>query len=204
MDWYSAAFGLIGTVVGALISGWATHAAQAKALTDAKTSRLEAKEDAAIAALAEEFLRMRRHLRTIPSELIAPMESEDADTAQRRMFQALASDWSHRWVDSLDPAEVAVRSLRNRALRMRLLGVLQILERWWALLADPHIDGAAPLYISNLINHALECLGASQRGEDIPAAIADYDLARHSQQHARNRIREEAGGQGRPGSGSRQ
>jgi hypothetical protein len=147
--------------------------------------------------LAEEFLKVRRHLRTLPMELVTPVDEEDPEAGWRRSVQAMTSGWNHGLADFLDPAEVAARALRNETLRTRILGVLRILDRWWALLADPRIGHAAPLYMSNLINHVLECLGAWQRGEGIPATIADYDLARDSQQRTRQRMRERAGLQDR-------
>jgi hypothetical protein len=193
VDWYAALFGLTGTILGAYISGWATRAAQERALADAKAARVETKEDSAAAVLAEEFLRLRRHLRTLPREIITAVEGEDADTRWRRSLHAMGSDWNHTLPEFLDPAEVAARSIRNEALRKRVLGVLRIVDRWWALLADPQIGHAAPLYVSNLIDHGLECLGAWQRGEEIPQAVADYDIARDSQQRTREWARDQSG-----------
>ncbi|MER5483925.1 hypothetical protein ABT024_11975 [Streptomyces sp. NPDC002812] len=134
------------------------------------SERREAKEGAAAAALAGELIRMRRHLAGMPVEF-GRGEARDRIAWVGLMAAARESEWNTEFEDIFAPAEVATYTLRHEVLRTRILGVLEILNHWWALNAI-HPGTMNKDSMDEMVKGSLEWLGAWQREESIPAPSA--------------------------------
>ncbi|MET9730595.1 hypothetical protein ABZZ79_08025 [Streptomyces sp. NPDC006458] len=161
MEWAS----IIPVLLGALVSGVAGYFGQRWQASHAERGRLQAKQDAAVAALAEEFLRIKGHLRNMPE---VPAEGSEASAEQWAAVRA----WHDSLDDHLGPATVAAQAIRDDQLRTRLLQTLEVLEAWRDLDSDtPYM---AKWTARSLITHSVDCIGAWQRGEPVPTESRDF------------------------------
>ncbi|MEV6957552.1 hypothetical protein [Streptomyces sp. NPDC051183] len=182
-DWITAAFGLGGTLIGAMLSFRATVYQQTRLAGE----RREAREGAAAAALAGELIRMRRHLAGMPVEF-GGGEARDRIAWVGLMTTARESDWNAGFEEIFAPAEVAAYTLRHEVLRTRILDVLEILNHWWAVNAI-HPGAMNKDSMNAVLKSSLEWLGAWQREEPIPApSAADLRLFELWQQIQSDRL----------------
>lgn len=161
MEWAS----IIPVLLGALVSGVAGYFGQRWQASHAERGRLQAKQDAAVTALAQEFLRIKGHLRNMPE---VPTERSEASAEQWAAVRA----WHDSLDDHLGPATVAAQTIRDDQLRTRLLQTLEVLEAWRDL--DCDIPYMAKWTARNLITHSVDCIGAWQRGGPVPAESRDF------------------------------
>ncbi|MFD7324854.1 hypothetical protein ACFV9D_27840 [Streptomyces sp. NPDC059875] len=115
---------------------------------------------------------MRQHLSGMPAEY-GRGQARDRIAWVGLMTSARESEWNRGFEEIFAPAEAAARTLRNPALRERLLHVLDMLNHWWALNSvNPGVMNKRSMH--EMINHALEWLGAWQREDPIPEPGAPY------------------------------
>ncbi|MBB4712717.1 hypothetical protein [Streptomyces luteogriseus] len=140
------------------------------------SARREMAEGEAAASLASELIRIRRHLSNMPDKFNI-VRARDRIAWTGLMAEAKRSEWNATLDEFFAPAEVAARSLRNRALRARMLDILEILSFWWALNTfEPGLMNQNSM--RETVKHALECLGAWQREESIPTAVPPFTKMR--------------------------
>ncbi|MFE5721046.1 hypothetical protein [Streptomyces erythrochromogenes] len=174
----SGIFALIGTVVGALISGVVTYVVQNEALKQARSSQVKTEEREATAVVA------------------SALEKARSD-AHKPDLQGAA--WSRHMSELLGPAEIAVLSFRDSALRERLEKSLDMISSFdmtkviskdgvtQAALGTP--TGALSRVFDAAREDARRCLGANVRGEALPVESRDWSLAAHSLAEATDIIR---------------
>lgn len=186
MDWLSPVSGLVGALVGAAASYFGTHKAQAKALEDAKQARLEAKQDAAVAALADTFGQLQRHVRHVPQA-----RERGLDREQLEQLAAVRQAWDQELEDIIGPARIAVEAIRNEDLRALLHEAMELLDSWQSGLEYAYHGRSRSWVLSGVISHAVACVGAWQREERLPEpsfafreARSSLELKREEWQHA--------------------
>jgi hypothetical protein len=174
MDWISPVSGLIGALVGATATYVGTHQAQAKALAHARQARLEAKQDTAVATLADTFGKLQRHVRDVPGA-----QERGLDTEESAAFTAARQTWDQKLEDLTAPARIAVGVLRDEALRARLYQTLDLLDSWQSGLEYAYRGGARSRawVLRGVLSHAVECVGAWQREEPLPEPNHAYSEA---------------------------
>lgn len=174
MDWISPVSGLVGALVGAAATYVGTHQAQAKALADARLARLEAKQDTAVATLADTFGKLQRHVRDVPDARKRGLDAEESAA-----FTAARQTWDQELEDLTAPARVAVGVLRDEALRARLYQALDLLDAWQSGLEYAYRGGARSRawVLRGVLSHAVECVGAWQREEPLPEPTYAYNEA---------------------------
>ncbi|MET4640620.1 hypothetical protein ABID95_000320 [Streptomyces atratus] len=180
MDWISPVSGLVGALVGAGLSYLGTHRAQAKALADARSARLQAKQDQAVATLAETFGVLQRHVREIPGEWEPGMEA-GATAAVAAARQA----WDEKLQDFIAPARLAIGVIRDKKLRHRK-ETMNLLEEWDSGLVYAFHGRSRAGVLRGMIAHAVECVGAWQREEALPEPNHAFREARESMQAKRD------------------
>ncbi|WP_326669058.1 hypothetical protein [Streptomyces canus] len=174
MDWISPVSGLVGALVGAAASYLGTHRAQAKALADARQARLEAKQDTAVATLADTFGKLQRHVRDVPGDRERGLDAEESTA-----FTATRQAWDQKLEDLTAPARIAVGVIRDEALRERLYQTLDLLDGWQSGLEYAYRGGARSRawVLRGILSHAVECVGAWQREEPLPESNHAYSDA---------------------------
>ncbi|QKW27776.1 hypothetical protein HUT11_17865 [Streptomyces seoulensis] len=181
MDWISPVSGLVGALVGAGLSYLGTHRAQAKALADARSARLEAKQDQAVATLAETFRDLQKHVRETPSEW-----EPGIDAAATAAATAARQAWDKNLQDFIAPARLAIGVMRDKKLRYRLKETMDLLEEWDRGLVYAFHGRSRAWVLREVIAHAVECVGAWQREETLPEPNYAFREARESMQAKRD------------------
>ncbi|MEU7426691.1 hypothetical protein [Streptomyces sp. NPDC040750] len=125
MDWLSPLSGLVGAIAGAAASYLGTHQAQARAIKDARQTRVEAKQDAAVLLLSHGFAELHRHVRSVPEA-----SQPDLDVEALQELAAAEAAWDRQLHDLLGPVRIAVETMRNKELRDRLQEAVSLLEQW--------------------------------------------------------------------------
>ncbi|MFF1272708.1 hypothetical protein ACFVZC_04735 [Streptomyces marokkonensis] len=171
MDWISPVSGLVGALVGAAASYLGTHRAQVKALADARQARLEAKQDTAVATLADTFGKLQRHVRDVPGA-----RERGLDPKESAAFTAARLAWDQKLEDLTAPARIAVGVIRDEALREHLYQALDLLDGWQSGLEYAYRGGAhsRAWVLRGVLSHAVECVGAWQREEPLPEPNQAY------------------------------
>ncbi len=174
MDWLSPVSGLVGALVGAAATYGGTRQAQHKALADARRARLEAKQDTAVATLADTFGKLQRHVRDVPG-----VRERGLDAEESAAFTAARQTWDQKLGDLTAPARIAVGVIRDEALRARLYQTLDLLDAWQSGLEYAYRGGARSRawVLRGVISHAVECVGAWQREEPMPEPNHAYSDA---------------------------
>lgn len=135
-----------------------------------------AAENSAAATLAAELIRIRQHVNVLPDALVS-RQSEDPQAATQVLVQAIQSEWHAILEQLIVPAEVAARILRDEEIRARELEILDLLGKWPAL----NLQKAALMNrysMREIVNNALECVGAWQRQDGIPLPAQSLIAAR--------------------------
>ncbi|HET9379935.1 MAG TPA: hypothetical protein VFP69_03780 [Streptomyces sp.] len=174
MDWISPVSGLVGALVGAAASYGGTRQAQNKALADARHARLEAKQDTAVAMLADTFGKLQRHVRDVPGARRRGLDAEESAA-----FTAARQAWDQTLEDLTAPARIAVGVIRDETLRGRLYQALDLLDGWQSGLEYAYRGGARSRawVLRGILSHAVECVGAWQREEPLPEPNHAYSDA---------------------------
>jgi hypothetical protein len=175
MDWLSPVSGLVGALVGAAASYFGTHKAQARALEDARQARLEAKQDAAVATLADTFGKLQRHVRDIPQRRGRGLNRE-----QLEQLADVEQVWDQELEDTISPARIAVEAIRNAELRARLHETMELLDSWQSGLEYAFHGRSRSWVLGGVISHAVACVGAWQREEPLPEPNFAFQEARSS------------------------
>ncbi|MBR7832477.1 hypothetical protein KDL01_04365 [Actinospica durhamensis] len=185
MDWTSVAIPLGSTIVGTLVGAYATYrgtdTAQKKELAAARQARVDANQDAAIAALTASFADILRHVRAIPRP--------SADTRHQGDIEAAWKDerekelWSGKLWDIVGPSAMAARTLRDERVRLALLEVFNLLEDWELLFYTYSAYGAPWFVLHAIAEHGVLTLTAFQREERLPAPGEVYRDAKDSFDH---------------------
>ncbi|MFJ4700625.1 hypothetical protein ACIP5N_21395 [Streptomyces sp. NPDC088768] len=180
MDWLSPVSGLVGALVGAAASYLGTHKAQAKALEDAKQARLEAKQDVAVAVLADTFGQLQRHVRHLPQA-----REPFLNRAQSEQLAAVRQAWDQELEDLIAPARIAVETIRDEELRALLHEAMELLGEWQSGLEYAYYGRSRSWVLSGVISHAVACVGAWQREERLPEPGFAFREARSSLEQKR-------------------
>ncbi|WP_030617720.1 hypothetical protein [Streptomyces sclerotialus] len=164
-------------MLGAIVSFIASYFAHRWEAKRAKSERLEGRQDAAVAALSEAFVRIECHLRSMPWEPDPPPKTGPDVIREevREEYYLQAREWGTVLNDSLGPAKIAAYVVRNDELRERLLRTLELLENW------EEIDRCTPIRrqwtFQAVTEHAVECMGAWRRGDPIPRETGAFTVA---------------------------
>ncbi|MBG0854625.1 hypothetical protein I2W78_22970 [Streptomyces spinoverrucosus] len=149
--WLPAIFGVVGTLLGALASGatsFLVQKHQAKAALDLRRTEAEL---AAMTSLESGLWEISQYARSAPSENVKHWS--DAERAA----------WGKPIHDLIGPLSIAARGVRNSEVRQRLVDILHMIENWGAMSRRAH-----PIrYVPPLVEHALDCLGALRRGDQV-------------------------------------
>lgn len=147
--WLPAVFGLVGTLLGAFVSGAASYLVQrhqAQAVLDLRRTETEA---AAIERLEKGLWEIRQYAQKAPESGVKHWSGDER------------ADWGRPIDELTGPLSIAARGIRDSAVRARLVDILTIVDDW-----DTMTRLAHPVrYIRPLVEHALDCLGALRRGE---------------------------------------
>lgn len=150
--WVGAASGVIGAATGGGLSIWASLVAQKFQARSNRESVVAQRIDAAADLAIKIFFEIKQHYRERPSD-----------------FQSGAREHIEVWFKSLKgqlhKLEPILLRLRNEELRVRLTTAVEYMT--WKDLSERELGGSAAI-ISELCDHALECLGAFVRDEPVP------------------------------------
>ncbi|MEV0492123.1 hypothetical protein [Streptomyces atratus] len=150
--WLPAVFGLVGTLLGAFVSGAAAYFVQrhqAQAALDLRRTETEA---AAIERLEKGLWEIRQYAQKAP------------DANVKHWSEDQRAKWGRPIDELTGPLSIAARGIRDSAVRARLVDVLAMVDDSSTMTRHAH-----PVrYIRPLVEHALDCLGALRRGEGAP------------------------------------
>jgi hypothetical protein len=175
VDWLSPLSGLVGAIAGAAASYLGTYQAQARALKDARQARLEAKQDAAVALLSDGFAQLHRHIKSVPES-----SQPNLDMEGLRELAAAEAAWDRQLHDLLGPVGIAVETIRDKELRVRLQEVVSQLAQWEYELEYAYHRSRRAWVLSGLVDHAVKFVGAWQREEALPEPNWAYRRAKDS------------------------
>lgn len=157
-----AIFGLGGTIVGGGLSIWTTITAQRQQAQAARQLVIAQRVDTAVDSAIQMFFQIKQHIRGRPSEF------EDGAPARLEVWQKAL----HQQVHKLEPTLLRIR---DEALRLRLSKIAEFLA--WSDMSEPGLGGSAGT-LTDLCDHALECLGAFVRDEPVPVEGVGLTRAR--------------------------
>ncbi|MER6955022.1 hypothetical protein [Streptomyces sp. NPDC000618] len=150
--WLPAVFGLVGTLLGAFVSGAAAYAVQKHQARSALELRRTESEMAAVERLEAGLWKLRQYIKQAPEQSVKRWSEEDR------------AEWGIPIADRIGPLSIAARRIGDDDLRARLVDAFVMIGDWGAMTSRVH-----PIrYIPPIVEHALDCLGAWHRGENIP------------------------------------
>jgi len=164
--WVGAAFGLVGTGVGGGLSIWASITAQQHQARASRELVIAQRVDAAADSAIQMFFQIKQHVRGRPSE--------QAEGARERI-----KIWEKALRQQVSKLEPVLLRIRDREFRLRLSKVAEFLA--WHEVMEPQLGGS-PDVLSQLCDHALECLGAFVRDEPLPSEEGGMTWARRVEQ----------------------
>lgn len=175
MDWLPPLSGLVGAIVGAAASYLGTHQAQARAIKDARQTRVEAKQDAAVLLLSNGFAELHRHIRSVP-------EASQLDRGMEALQELARTEaaWDRQLHDLLGPVRIAVETMRDKELRDRLQEAVSLLEQWEYELEYAYRLSRRTWVLGGIVDHAVACVGAWQREDAVPEPNSAYRRAKES------------------------
>jgi hypothetical protein len=172
MDWTSVVIPIGSTLVGAYASYLGTSSAQKKALAAARQARVDANQDAGVAALSESFTAILRHVRTMPRLSIGEHQSTALNVAWKDGQEK--ERWSETLQDLVGSARMAAHTLRDERVRLTLLEVFDLLEEWENLDDAYHAHYGPQVVLRAVADQGVLCLAAFQREEQLPAPTKVY------------------------------
>lgn len=175
MDWISPLSGLVGAIAGAAASYLGTHQAQARALKDARQARVEAKQDAAVALLANGFAELHRLIRSVPEASHPNLSMQGLQD----LAEAEAA-WDRQLHDLLGPVRIAIETMRDQELRSRLQEVVRLLQQWEDALEYAYHRSRRAWVLGGIVDHAVACVGAWQREDAMPEPNWAFRKAKES------------------------
>ncbi|MDX2595290.1 hypothetical protein PV343_24025 [Streptomyces sp. WI03-4A] len=175
MDWLSPLSGLVGAIVGAAASYLGTHQAQARAIKDARQSRVEAKQDAAVLLLSNGFAELHKHIRSVPES-----SQPHLGTQALQELAAAQAAWDRQLRDLLGPVRIAVEAMRDKELRHRLQEGVSLLEQWEYELEYAYFQSRRAWVLGGIVDDAVACVGAWQREDAMPEPNNAYRRAKES------------------------
>ncbi|MEU9403163.1 hypothetical protein [Streptomyces sp. NPDC048242] len=126
MDWLTPLTGLVGVVVGAVMSYASTHQVQKRQLADARLAREEADRAAVVAANVQALTALLGHIHKMPlDDTVAEVTSSEHDQHSNR-----EQAWSKELLEYLEPARVAALDVRDEHLRALLIDDLARVHEW--------------------------------------------------------------------------
>ncbi|MGP3924769.1 hypothetical protein [Streptomyces sp. 8N616] len=150
--WISAVSGLAGTAVGGGLSIWASIAAQQHQARSARALMVAQKVDAAADAAIRMFFQIKQHIRGRPS-VVGPNP------------RARMEAWDKSLQQQTGKLEPTLLRIRDQEVRLRLTEITYYLAT--REMSEPDFRGSFGL-LEMLCDHALECLGAFIRDEQLP------------------------------------
>ncbi|MFJ2651820.1 hypothetical protein ACIO1C_34485 [Streptomyces sp. NPDC087420] len=175
MDWISPVSGLVGALVGAAATYSGTRQAQNKALEDTRQARREAKQDQAVVTLATAFGDLHQHVRSVPDDREPGMATEAAAA-----LKVARQTWDERLQDHIAPARLAIGVIRDSKVRSRLNEAMTLLEAWDSGLVYAFHGRSRVWVLRGVVSHAVDCVGAWQREEQLPEPNPAFTKARES------------------------
>jgi hypothetical protein len=171
MDWLNAVSVLAAAVIGAAAGYLGTYKAQKAQLTEAQRARLDAKQDAAVAVLADTFGKLLRHAREFPER------HRNSDEAPLRHAEA---EWGRVLQDLTEPARLAIGVIRDDELRELLEETVALLQDWDWGLQPAFTLRSRPSTVHGIVSHAVACVSAWQREKPMPLPNEAFQRARDS------------------------
>ncbi|MFB6553861.1 hypothetical protein [Streptomyces sp. NPDC056405] len=150
--WVGAIFGLGGTLAGGGLSIWATIIAQRQQARAARELVISQRLDTAADSTIQMFFQIKQHIRGRPSEF------EEGARDRIQLWQKILQ----QQVNKLEPVLLRIR---DETLRLRLSKTAEFLA--WSDTTEPGLGGSVGI-LTELCDHALDCLGAFAREEPIP------------------------------------
>ncbi|MFB6752559.1 hypothetical protein ACFCX6_16690 [Streptomyces sp. NPDC056353] len=150
--WVGAIFGVGGTIVGGVLSLWATVIAQRQQAHASRQLAIAQRVDTAVDSAIQMFFQIKQHVRGRSSEFEEGAQSR-IDLWQRSLQQQ---------VNKLEPILLRIR---DESFRLRLSKIAELLA--WSDVSEPGLEGS-PQILADLCDHALDCLGAFVRDEQLP------------------------------------
>lgn len=174
-DWIPVISGLGGALIGAFAGYLGTRQAQKHSLAVARLARVQNREDQAVAALAALFGELQHHVSSVPDGLKPGLtnEARAASRAEREL-------WDERLHERIAPARVAIVAIRDADVRSRLNESLELLEEWKGGLVYAFHNRSRRWVMGQLVSHAVDCIGAWQREEELPEPNEGFREARES------------------------
>ncbi|MGW2932941.1 hypothetical protein ACWDA7_13985 [Streptomyces sp. NPDC001156] len=150
--WVGAVFGVVGTLMGGGLSIWATVIAQRQQAQAARQLVIAQRVDTAVDSAIQMFFQIKQHVRGRPSEF--------QEGARQRI-----EVWQRALQQQVNKLEPVLLRIRDESFRLRLSKIAEFLA--WPEVSEPALEGSAGI-LSELCDHALDCLGASVRDEPLP------------------------------------
>ncbi|MDX3233221.1 hypothetical protein [Streptomyces sp. ME19-01-6] len=161
--WVGALFGVCGTVVGGGLSIWATVIAQRQQAQAARQLVIDQRVDTAVDSAIQMFSQIKQQL------LGRPSERESGGPERIELWRKAL----HQQVHKLEPILLRIR---NETVRLRLSKIAEYLA-WHDVSMTPELGGASGI-LTDLCDHALDCLGAFVRDEPLPKESTGLTKAR--------------------------
>ncbi len=150
--WVGAIFGVGGTIVGGVLSLWATVIAQRQQAHASRQLAIAQRVDTAVDSAIQMFFQIKQHVRGRPSEF--------EQGAQQRIDL-----WQRSLQQQVNKLEPVLLRIRDESFRLRLSKIAELLA--WSDVSEPGLEGS-PQILADLCDHALDCLGAFVRDEQLP------------------------------------
>ncbi|CAM5671119.1 hypothetical protein STENM327S_03004 [Streptomyces tendae] len=150
--WVGAIFGVVGTIIGGGLSLWATVIAQRQQARASRQLVVAQRFDTAVDSAIQMFFQIKQHVRGRPSEF--------QEGAQQRL-----DVWQRSLQQQVNKLEPILLRMREEPSRLRLSQIAELLA--WPDISEPALEGS-PQILTDLCDHALDCLGALVRDEQLP------------------------------------
>ncbi|MGW4437029.1 hypothetical protein ACWELO_14895 [Streptomyces sp. NPDC004596] len=160
--WVGAIFGVVGTLMGGGLSIWATVIAQRQQAQAARQLAIAQRVDTAVDSAIQMFFQIKQHVRGRPSEF--------QEGARQRI-----EVWQRSLQQQVSKLEPILLRIRDESFRFRLSKIAELLA--WPEVSEPALEGS-PQILTDLCAHALDCLGALARDEQLPPEGSGLTRAR--------------------------
>ncbi|MEU6124843.1 hypothetical protein [Streptomyces sp. NPDC047123] len=178
MDWISPLTGLLGVLVGGLITWRTSTTALDRQLQEAKEARRESERITVATGLSAALAALETQAAKTPPDTRRYADPDLTHEAIRREHRA-EQEWEARWETLLRAVRMAALEVRDAPLRRRLLDATTYLQSLRMMeYAFPHANRA--WFLRTAVDHLIECVYAWRRGDTPPPAHTALDDLRHS------------------------